>query len=375
MLDQRRSFSFSSLDFNSSNNSASLFSSSSSDDFFASNFIMYDTEDDDGDNDDGAYIEINLDPPRSIQKTVLEEKEFKNSNTSEVELRISFSSTGIPPTETTTTTTCGTTQHAQGTTTTTTMSKPRRGRLFVSSLARIVNEFIAASSVKTSNSVKAIEANNNVAHENGPAHVLPLSKSDCAEMIRTRKDCTMVPSKNNGIMNFIVKLKYKNIPSMLISMVTPKPKKGQIRARQPLLQRERSSTCRGRDPMNNNNNLMKLKTRNHSDLNHQDVNHDKSTSSSVAAIINFKAMRGVLDALIVKTSRYCTSATTGGGLLSGNKHNSSKSCPSSIKSSPMHNNVCEDDVRRFYSRDNSVQAAIAHCKKSFGTQAEFDFHI
>ncbi|KAL3326431.1 hypothetical protein AABB24_037223 [Solanum stoloniferum] len=370
MLDQRRSFSFSSLDFNSSNNSASLFSSSSSDDFFASNFIMYDTED-----DDGAYIEINLEPLRSIQKTVLEEKEFKNSNTSEVELRISFSSTGIPPTETTTTTTCGTTQHAQGTTTTTTMSKPRRGRLFVSSLARIVNEFIAASSVKTSNSVKAIEANNNVAHENGPAHVLPLSKSDCAEMIRTRKDCTMVPSKNNGIMNFIVKLKYKNIPSMLISMVTPKPKNGQIRARQPLLQRGRSSTCRGRDPMNNNNNLMKLKTRNHSDLNHQDVNHDKSTSSSVAGIINFKAMRGVLDALIVKTSRYCTSATTGGGLLSGNKHNSSKSCPSSIKSSPMHNNVCDDNVRRFYSRDNSVQAAIAHCKKSFGTQAEFDFHI
>ncbi|WMV51704.1 hypothetical protein MTR67_045089 [Solanum verrucosum] len=370
MLDQRRSFSFSSFDFNSSNNSASLFSSSS-DDFFASNFIMYDTED-----DDDRYIEINLDPPLSIQKKVREEKEFKNSNSSEVELRISFSSTGIPPTETTTTTTCGTTQHAQGTTitTTTTMSKPKRGRLFVS-LAHIVNEFVAASSVKTSNSVKAIEANNNVAHENGPAHVLPLSKSDCAEMIRTRKDCSMVPSKNNGIMNFIVKLKYKNIPSMLISMVTPKPKNGQIRARQPLLQRGHGSTCRGRDPMNNNSNdLMKLKTRNHSDLNHQDVNHDKSTSS-VAGIINFKTMRGVLDALIVKTSRYCTSATTGGGLLSGNKHNNSKSCPSSIKSSPMHNNVCDDDVRKFYSRDNSVQAAIAHCKKSFGTQAEFDFHI
>uniref|UniRef100_M1CND4 Uncharacterized protein n=1 Tax=Solanum tuberosum TaxID=4113 RepID=M1CND4_SOLTU len=163
-----------------------MFSSSSSDNFFASNFIMYDTEDDDGDNDDGAYIEINLDPPRSIQKKVREEKEFKNSNSSEVELRISFSSTGIPPTETTTTTTtCGTTQHAQGTTTTTTMSKPRRGGLFVS-LARIVNEFVAASSVKTSNSVKAIEANNNVAHENGPARVLPLSKSDCTEMIQTR---------------------------------------------------------------------------------------------------------------------------------------------------------------------------------------------
>lgn len=173
----------------------------------------------------------------------------------------------------------------------------------------------------------------------------------------------MVASKNNGIMNFIVKLKYKNIPSMLISMVTPKAKRGQ-----PLLQRG------SMDPKYNDN--TKLKTRNHSDLNHQHLNHDKSTSS-VTGIVNFKAMRGVLDALIVKTSRYYTSATTGGALLSPNKQNKSKSCPSSIKSSPMHNNnnVCDDDVRRFCLRDNSVQAAIAHCKKSFGTQAEFDFHL
>lgn len=191
-----------------------------------------------------------------------------------------------------------------------------------------------------------------------------------------RKDCTMVASKNNGIMNFIVKLKYKNIPSMLISMVTPKAKSGQIRTRQPLLQRGRSSTCPRRDPMNNNN-MMKSKTRKHSDLDYQDLNRDKSTSSSssVAGIVNFKAMRRVLDGLLVRTSRYYTSATTRGALLSANKHNKSKSCPSSIKSSPMHINVCDGDVRRFYSRDNSVQAAIAHCKKSFGTQAEFDFHL
>ncbi|KAK4345492.1 hypothetical protein RND71_035668 [Anisodus tanguticus] len=70
-------------------------------------------------------------------------------------------------------------------------------------------------------------------------------------------------------------------------------------------------------------------------------------------------MRGVLDALIVRTSRYYTSART--DTLSANKQNNkNKSCPSSIKSSPMYNNVCDDEVRRFYSRDNSVQAAIAH---------------
>lgn len=178
MLDQRRSFSFSSFDFNSSNNSSSLFSSSS-DEFFSSNFVMYDTED-----DDEAYIEINLNPPRPTTKTMLKEKECNNSNSSQVELRISFSSsTGISPIETTTTTTtCGTTQHAPGAT----MTKPRGGRLFVS-LSRIVNEFIGASSANTLNSVRAIEANN-VAREHGPAQLLPLplSKSDCTEMIRNR---------------------------------------------------------------------------------------------------------------------------------------------------------------------------------------------
>ncbi|MCD9645028.1 hypothetical protein HAX54_033670 [Datura stramonium] len=349
--DQRRSFSFSSFDFNSSNNSAGLFSSDD-DEFYAGNFVTCDTEDD----DDEAYIDINLNPTQTtvlvdddgggIKRNFHVDQEGKEySNSSEVELRISFSSSaGIPPPPTS-----GTTQHAQGTTTT----KPR-GRLFIS-LARIVNEFMAASSAKTSNSARAIEANN----------------VDCKEITRSRKDCTMVAnSKRNGIINFIVKFKYKDIPSMLVSMVTPKAKSGQMRARQPLLQRGSSTCCR--DPMNDDN--MKLKSRN------QDQNRDKSTkssSSSVADIINFKAMRGVLDTLIVKTSRYYTSARRGTTLYANNKHNKSKSCPSSIKSSPMHGNiVCDDDeVRRFYLRDNSVQAAIAHCKRSFGTQPEFDFHL
>ncbi|CAN4126282.1 unnamed protein product [Withania somnifera] len=360
--DQRRSFSFSSFDFNSSNNSASLFSSSE-DGFFASNFAMYDTEDDD---DDGAYIEINLNP-RPAQKTELvedkdgikrnfhiEEKEC-NTSPSEVELRLSFSSEGIPQIETTT---CGTTQQAQGTT----MNKPN-GRLFAL-LARIVNEFIAASSAKTSNSFRAIEAKN-VACEHGRAHLPPVSKSDCTEMIRCRKGCRMVASKSIGIMNFIVKFKYTNIPSKLVSIVTPKSKTEQMHARQPLLQRG-SSTCRCTDAVNNEN--MNLRTRSRSDL-----NRDKLASSSVTGIRNFKTMRGLIKTLIVRTCSYYTSAGT--RALSTNKQNKSKSCPSSINSSPMHSNVCDDEVRRFYSRDNSVQAAIAHCKKSYGSQAEFDFHL
>ncbi|XP_009797935.1 uncharacterized protein LOC107820617 [Nicotiana tabacum] len=342
-LDQRKSFSFSSFDFNSSHG---LFSSDDdiSQGYDASNYVMYDSDDGDG---DGAYIEINLNPLPT--KTTVVDKEEKE--TPEVELRISFSA-GISSTVTTTCslsaaeTSCSTTQHAQGTT-----NKARLG-LFVS-LTRIVNAFMA-SSVKNLNSLRVEKANFD--HE-----------SNCTEMLSNRKDRTMVTSKPNGIMNFIIKFKYRNIPSMLFSMVTPKAKREQMPARQPLLQRG-SSTCNE----NPTNDTMKLKTRNHSDLNYQDLTRDKSTTS-VAGIINLKAMRGVLDSL-VRTSRYYTSARTRTSFA--HKNSKSKSCPNSIKSSPMHsnNNGYDDEVRRFYLRDNSVQAAIAHCKKSFGAPVDFEFH-
>ncbi|KAF5785335.1 hypothetical protein HanXRQr2_Chr10g0427461 [Helianthus annuus] len=51
------------------------------------------------------------------------------------------------------------------------------------------------------------------------------------------------------------------------------------------------------------------------------------------------------------------------------KQTYSKSCPVSIKSSPMHDpsgNARDERRNSFYSRDHSIQAAIAHCKKSFG---------
>lgn len=161
-LDQRKSFSFSSFDFNSSHG---LFSSDDdiSQGYDASNYVMYDSDDGDG---DGAYIEINLNPLPT--KTTVVDKEEKE--TPEVELRISFSA-GISSTVTTTCslsaaeTSCSTTQHAQGTT-----NKARLG-LFVS-LTRIVNAFMA-SSVKNLNSLRVEKANFD--HE-----------SNCTEMLSNR---------------------------------------------------------------------------------------------------------------------------------------------------------------------------------------------
>ncbi|CAA2955562.1 Hypothetical predicted protein [Olea europaea subsp. europaea] len=67
--------------------------------------------------------------------------------------------------------------------------------------------------------------------------------------------------------------------------------------------------------------------------------------------INSEGIRKLLDTVSIKTA---------------NQTRQAKSCPNSIKSSPINEN-------RFYSRENSVQAAIAHCKKSFGQTDDFCF--
>ncbi|PWA43723.1 hypothetical protein CTI12_AA533020 [Artemisia annua] len=57
------------------------------------------------------------------------------------------------------------------------------------------------------------------------------------------------------------------------------------------------------------------------------------------------------------------------GITRRSKQMGSKSCPVSIKSSPLHDpdgNTRDERRNSFYSRDHSIQAAIAHCKKSFG---------
>ncbi|KAI9380720.1 hypothetical protein POPTR_016G141900v4 [Populus trichocarpa] len=67
---------------------------------------------------------------------------------------------------------------------------------------------------------------------------------------------------------------------------------------------------------------------------------------------NLDAIRGVLEAM----------STSVGG-----KDRKSKSCPSSTKSSPTHLGFSSGDQNhKICAQDNSIQAAIAHCKRSFG---------
>lgn len=67
---------------------------------------------------------------------------------------------------------------------------------------------------------------------------------------------------------------------------------------------------------------------------------------------NLDAIRGVLEAM----------STSVGG-----KDRKSKSCPSSTKSSPAHLGFSSGNQNhKICAQDNSIQAAIAHCKRSFG---------
>lgn len=69
--------------------------------------------------------------------------------------------------------------------------------------------------------------------------------------------------------------------------------------------------------------------------------------------INLNAVRGVLEAI-------GSSMSTG----VNRKEGRTRSCPSSIKSSPIHKGFTVDQSK-VYARETSIQAAIAHCKFSF----------
>ncbi|KAH7521220.1 hypothetical protein FEM48_Zijuj07G0010100 [Ziziphus jujuba var. spinosa] len=105
-------------------------------------------------------------------------------------------------------------------------------------------------------------------------------------------------------------------------------------------------------------------------------NKDQTTSSSIKSShdqvgeksnrvleINMGAVRGVLEAMSIT--------------INGRKDRKARSCPSSIMSSPLHEGVPSDQYCYYksYSRENSIQSAIAHCKTSFArtTSSSDDF--
>lgn len=108
----------------------------------------------------------------------------------------------------------------------------------------------------------------------------------------------------------------------------------------------------------------------------RDINHSNGISASSSNIVvksggdhqiytkmmmNVSgAVRGVLRAMSFNKGEFSNNSV------------SARSCPSSIKSSPLHDNdnggtTRSDYHNKLYTRENSIQAAIAHCKSSFST--------
>lgn len=65
--------------------------------------------------------------------------------------------------------------------------------------------------------------------------------------------------------------------------------------------------------------------------------------------VNLDAIKGVLEAISISFGR---------------KDKKTKCCPNSIKSSPIHQRFPSENYK-MAATDNSIQAAIAHCKRSF----------
>ncbi|XP_062073071.1 uncharacterized protein LOC133777464 isoform X2 [Humulus lupulus] len=86
---------------------------------------------------------------------------------------------------------------------------------------------------------------------------------------------------------------------------------------------------------------------------------------SRALDVNMGAVKGVLGGVNMTRSGHNNSSR------SSNRKTSS--CPSSVKSSPIHQGFANNDANKFFAAENSVQAAIAHCKSSLGQASDFRF--
>ncbi|KAM1749313.1 hypothetical protein ACFX12_010196 [Malus domestica] len=183
--------------------------------------------------------------------------------------------------------------------------------------------------------------------------------ADDADLARSRKASNIKTSINGGLMKFLFKFRAMNLGALVASFVKP-----------------RQVACDDDDPhqsQNINRRCKNKKSKESSSSTLQSLVQKKqgkssTTKNSSEAVgggdksrvlfeTNLSAVRGVLEAI-------GTSMSTG----IGRKERRTRSCQSSIKSSPIHQGFTSDDHSNkvyLYTRETSIRAAIAHCKTSF----------
>ncbi|KAB2630385.1 hypothetical protein D8674_007904 [Pyrus ussuriensis x Pyrus communis] len=155
--------------------------------------------------------------------------------------------------------------------------------------------------------------------------------ADDANLSRNRKASNIKTSINGGLMKFLFKFRAMNLGALVASLVKP-----------------RQVAYDDDDPHQSQNINRRCKNK----------KSKESSSSTLQWLVQKK--QG-------KSSRTKNSSEAVGGGIS-RKEGRTRSCQSSIKSSPIHQGFTSDDHSNkvsLYTRENSIQSAIAHCKTSF----------
>ncbi|KAL6337794.1 hypothetical protein AAG906_039760 [Vitis piasezkii] len=306
-------------------------------------FTCCDFSDDEGDDkdDDESYIEIALEP-------------LPTKDDDDLKLRVSFSSSRDPLKElfvdqvllssdassssslssSSSSKSLGSELITSGLSGTNSKSNNSTRRVQFSAINRVLNAFVSSSRVPSSEETDRIDENRRLASA------------------ESRKASKVTTAINGSITKILIKFRSIKIRPMLTSFVKPRQVKGNK-----VKSQEMSTIWSHRK-------LIKP-------LDNRTVGEGrgdcrrKKTKTSAAMDINMEAIRGVLEAI--------SSMSIGGRSKQTKTKTKTKSCPGSIKCSPINERGVADRESRGYTRENSVQAAIAHCKRSFGQAQEFSF--
>lgn len=172
--------------------------------------------------------------------------------------------------------------------------------------------------------------------------------ADNADVARSRKATNMRSSINGGIMKLLFKFRAMNLGALVASVVKPRQVACDDRGRSKKKTKSKKSVLKP--------SLDKWMGQKKQGKRKGSEEGEGEEKYSRVLEINLGAVRGVLEAI-------GNSMSTG----IGRKDRRTRSCPSSIKSSPIHKGFASDERNKVYvyARETSIQAAIAHCKTSF----------
>ncbi|XP_025015329.1 uncharacterized protein LOC8271689 isoform X2 [Ricinus communis] len=324
------SFSFSSYDFNSSSSFV----------FFSDNEDIDDNSDDDGGGGRDSYIEIALEPANIHQKN-----KYDNDEEEAMELRISFSSSiPLPDQETNTAELCESVASSA--------SSSSSSFTFTSSFTESQRN-TEAESKQPSDCTKQEKTIKSKVHKTfsssfriySPEIDVGDSSADTARLNlvpASRKNvpkiATTTMSSTGMLMNFFVKLRVSKLKTLLASFLkASQTNSGRHKGKKP------EETFR-----TNYRNLINPIDKGSAAAERKQGNGEKSRMLE----LNLDAIKEyVLEAMSITSL--------------GRRDRRTKSCPVSTKSSPIHLRSMSES-NKMSATENSIQAAIAHCKRSLG---------